>query len=90
MYISNYLDNYADSLNSAAISIDDDIRIVSILYNHSFEADMNLYDPENIKLIREGNSLRQHLPEMEEFYRNKVRRMANLLKSYEEGDKDVI
>ena len=51
---------------------------------------MNLYDPENTKLIREGNSLRQHLPEMEEFYRNEVRRMDNLLKSYEEGDKDVI
>ena len=90
MYISNYRDNYADSLNSAAISINDDIRIVSILYTHSFEADMNLYDPENTKLIREGNSLRQHLPEMEEYYRNETRRMANLLKSYEEGDKDVI
>ena len=90
MYISNYLDNYADSLSSAAISINDDIRIVSILYNHSFEADMNLYDPENTKLIREGNSLRQHLPEMEDFYRNETRRMAKLLKSYEEGDKDVI
>lgn len=90
MCISNYYDNYAESLNSAAISINDDIRIVSILYNHSFEADMNLYDPENIKLIREDSPLRQHLPEMEEFYHNETRRMAKLLKTYEEGDKSVI
>ena len=90
MVIGNYNDNYNAILDNKRISIDDNIRIISIMYNNSFEANMNIYDPENIKLIREDSSLRQHLLELENFYYNETKRMANLLKQYEEGDKNVI
>lgn len=85
MVIGNYNDNYNTILNNERVSIDDNIRIISIMYNRSFEANMNIYDPENIKFIREDSSLRQHLLELEDFYYNETKRMANLLKSYEKG-----
>ena len=90
MVIGNYNDNYNTILDNKRISIDDNIRIISIMYNRSFEANMNIYDPDNIKLIREDSSLRQHLLELEDFYYNETKRMANLLKQYEEGDKNTI
>ena len=90
MVIGNYNDNYNTILNNERVSIDDNIRIITVMYNHSFEANMNIYDPENIKFIREDSSLRQHLPELEEYYHNETRRMANLLKQYEEGDENAI
>ena len=90
MVIGNYNDNYNAILNNERISIDDNIRIISIMYNNSFEANMNIYDPDNIKLIREDSSLRQHLLELEDFYYNETKRMANLLKQYEEGDENTI
>lgn len=90
MVIGNYNDNYNAILNNERISIDDNIRIISIMYNNSFEANINIYDPENIKLIRKDSSLRQHLLELENFYYNETKRMANLLKQYEEGDENII
>ena len=90
MVIGNYNDNYNAILDNKRISIDDNIRIISIMYNRSFEANMNIYDPENIKFIREDSSLRQHLLELEDFYYNETKRMANLLKQYEEGDENTI
>ena len=90
MVIGNYNDNYNTILNNERVSIDDNIRIISIMYNHSFEANMNIYDPENIKFIREDSSLRQHLLELEKYYHNETKRMTNLLKQYEEGDKNAI
>ena len=90
MVIGNYNDNYNAILDNKRISIDDNIRIISIMYNNSFEANMNIYNPENIKLIREDSSLRQHLLELEDFYYNETKRMANLLKQYEEGDENTI
>ena len=90
MVIGNYNDNYNAILDNKRISIDDNIRIISIMYNNSFEANMNIYNPENIKLIREDSSLRQHLLELEDFYYNETKRMANLLKQYEEGDKNIV
>ena len=90
MVIGNYNDNYNAILDNKRISIDDNIRIISIMYNNSFEANMNIYDPDNIKLIREDSSLRQHLLELEDFYYNETKRMANLLKQYEEGDENTI
>lgn len=90
MVIGNYNDNYNTILNNERVSIDDNIRIITVMYNHSFEANMNIYDPENIKFIREDSSLRQHLLELENFYYNETKRMANLLKQYEKGDENII
>ena len=86
MVIGNYNDNYDKILHSQKININDDIRIISIIYNHSIEIDMNIHDPENMKFIREGSKLFPHLPELKDFYDNKIIEMTKLLKEFQQNE----
>ena len=86
MTIGCYNDSYNALEKPTPVRIDDDIRIITIVYNNSFIAEINLFDSDNNKFIYKNSLIWPHLANTRSYYQQNVIKKAKLLKEYEQNE----
>ena len=86
MTIGCYNDSYNALEKPTPVRIDDDIRIIAIVYNNSFIAEINLFDSDNNKFIYKNSLIWPHLANTRSYYQQNVIKKDMLLKEYEQNE----